>query len=414
MNNKKTTLIAGIVGNALEWYDFLLYAYFASVLAPLFFPAKTEFLSLLITFSVFAIGFLVRPLGALVIGRWGDLYGRKKALIYTISLMTIPTVMIGLLPSYASIGIAAPILLTLIRCVQGFAVSGEISSAASFMVEHAHDKRRGFAGSLVMSSAMIGILLGAVVVAILSELMSKEVLHSWGWRIPFLLAGVFGILGLMIRLRASESPEFSAIKTKQRTPIKSLFLNYKKTIVKGILMTMVVAIGNYFLIGYFTTYLVESKQLMLNQAMIINVIAMLVFAVTLPLAGLLSDHLGRKRIFSLGAILMILFAAPIFMLLTQKTFASAVLAEVLFVIALSPTSGLILTALSELFPTEVRNTGASLCYNTALALFGGTAPLIAITLTQLLHNEIAPAWYIIAGAIISLLSICCMQDRKNS
>lgn len=403
----KTNLISGIMGSLLEWYDFLLYVYFASILAPLFFPTKSQFMSIILTFGVFALGFLARPVGALVIGQWGDLHGRRKTLIYTISLMTIPTVMIGLLPTYATIGVAAPILLTLIRCVQGFVVSGEISSAAAFLVEHAEKNRRGFAGSLIMASAMAGILLGAAVVALQAELMPAALLKTWGWRIPFLLAGVFGVLGLVVRLRAVESPEFTTITTQsqQRSPIKQLLLNYKLIILRGILMTLVVAIGNYFLVGYFTTYLVQSAKMPLNQAMLINVISLAVFAVVLPLFGLLSDYLGRRRVFMVGTAALIITAVPIFLLLTQKIWASALWAEILFVIVLAPVSGLILTILSEQFPTEVRNTGTSICYNSALALFGGTAPLIALSLTELLHSQIAPSGYIIAGAIISTLAI---------
>lgn len=279
----KTVMLAGVVGNALEWYDFLLYAYFASVIAPLFFPAKTPFVSLLLTFGVFALGFLVRPLGGLIIGRFGDVYGRKKALIFTIWLMTVPTVLIGLLPSYATIGIAAPIILTLIRCLQGFAVSGELTSSANFLVEHAHPQQRGFAGSLIMAGAFTGILFGSLIVTLQTEWMPADILHSWGWRIPFLLAGVFGVIGLIIRLRAMESPQFMALQGgATKTPLNTWIKDYWKPWLYGLGRTVVLAIGNYFFIAYFATFLVKQGGFTLNEAMVINVISTAIFVIALP------------------------------------------------------------------------------------------------------------------------------------
>lgn len=409
----RTTLFAGIIGNTLEWYDFLLYAYFAPILAPLFFPAKTPLISLLLTFGVFALGFLIRPLGAIVIGQWGDRYGRRKALLISISLMTIPTVAMGFLPTYASIGIAAPILLTLIRFIQGFAVSGEIASAACYLVEHANKNRRGYAGSLIMSSAILGILLGASIATLQTELMPEAILHSWGWRIPFLLAGVFGILGIWIRLRATESPQFIALPETAKTPLKTLLLHYPKYLLQGIGLTMILAIGNYYFVAYFTTYLVQSAKLELSQAMLINVIAMVFFIIFAPLFGLLSDKFGRKRLFLIGAGLMIIGAPLVFYLLLQKNFLACLSAEIIFAIILAATDGLILTTLAELFPTNIRATGASLCYNTSLALFGGTAPLVAITLTQVTQNAFIPAWYVMFGALISFLCACFFKPARE-
>ncbi len=410
-HRSKTTLFAGIIGNALEWYDFLLYSYFAPILAPLFFPAKTAFLSLLMTFSVFALGFLVRPLGAIVIGQWGDRYGRRKALIFSISLMTIPTVAMGLLPTHASIGIMAPILLTIIRCVQGFAVSGEITSAACYLVEHANKNRRGYAGSLVMSSAFSGILLGAGIATLQTELMPTEILQSWGWRIPFLLASLLGLFGLWLRLRAVESPKFVAIEATTKTPFKTLLRTHPLKVLHGAGLTVIIAVGNYFFITYFNTYLVQSAKLPLSDAMLINVIAMAFFVVFTPLFGLLSDVFGRRRIYILNTLLMIACAPIVFQLLLQKTFAAALIAEILFAIVLAGIDGLILTALTELFPTSIRNTAAALSYNLSLAIFGGTAPLVAISLSHYAHNDFAPAWYIMAAGVFSLLCGWFLQAR---
>ncbi len=401
----KNILFAGIVGNGLEWYDFLLYAYFTPIIAPLFFPAKNEFISLIAALGVFALGFLFRPLGAFVIGRWGDLYGRRKTLIYSISLMTIPTVALGLLPSYAAWGIAAPIILTLIRCVQGFAVSGEISTAASFLIEHSHESRRGYTGSLVMSSAFMGILVGAIVVTIFSELIPAPALQAWGWRLPFLLAGVFGIFGLIIRLRAIESPQFTSNTAAEHAPIKLLFRDHWREVLCGVGLTIVVAIGNYFIVAYFTTYLVEFAGLAHKDAMLVNVISMFILILVLLFFGFLADKWGRKPVFIIGILSIIIFILPVLWLLAQKTFLTALGAEVLFVLILAPNSALILTLLTELFPVAVRNSGVALSYNIALTLFGGTTPLIALSLIKVFSNDLAPAIYIIVGAIFSCCSL---------
>lgn len=400
----KLPIAAGIIGNALEWYDFLLYAYFAPILAPLFFPAKDPFVSLLLTFSVFALGFLVRPLGAVIVGRIGDKYGRRQALLITMSLMTVPTVLVGLLPGYAQIGIWAPLMLILIRVAQGLAVSGEIASAATYMIEYAHPNRRGFAGSLVMSSAFLGIMCGAVVALMLTEFMSPSLLHSWGWRLPFLLAAVFGVIGLMIRLRSIESPQFLALKHLQTAPIKTLMKKYPGLLLQGVAITVIAAIGNYFLATYFSNYLV-SAGLALKQAMLITVIAMAVFVIMIPFCGFLSDIFGRRKVFFIGVLALMIMAFPCFFWLSQHSFWQVLVAEIIFVIVLAFTSGPVLTAVAELFPTEVRNSGLSLAYNIALALFGGTTPMVALSLVRWTGNNTAPAWFLIIGGIISGIAI---------
>ncbi len=407
----KSILIAGIVGSALEWYDFLLYAYFAAIIAPIFFPAKTHFISLLLTFTVFALGFLVRPLGAIVIGHWGDVLGRRKAMIYTMILMTVPTVMIGLLPSYATWGIAAPILLTLIRCLQGFVVSGEIASAASFLIEHSHSSRRGYAGSLVMSSAFAGIVVGAGVATLFSKFMPPDILSSWGWRLPFLSAGLFGIIGLILRLRISESPEFIALpKTTEHSPFKLLIKHYWRPLLTGMGLTTVIGMGMYLLIAYFTTYLTEIGFTH-HSAMLVNTLSITALVFLLIFAGILSDKYGKKPVFLVGIISMIVLIFPILWLLAQKTFFTALAAEILYVIALAPLVALIMSLLAELFPTQIRNTGSALSYNISLAIFGGTAPLVAISLTHALHSGLAPGIYLIVGALVS--GVCLFLRRET-
>lgn len=413
ISNRKNTVFAAIIGSILEWYDFLLYAYFASLLAPLFFPAKTHFISLLMTYGTFAIGFLVRPLGAIVIGRLGDLYGRRKALIFTMAVMTLPTVAIGLLPTYKTIGIWAPVLLILLRCVQGFAVSGEINTASSFLVEHAHTDRRGFSGSLVMASAIAGMLFGGLIAALVTKIFPTNTFAIWGWRIPFLLAGVFGMLGLIIRLRAVESPHFSAEQNRKTlgSPIKFLFLNHWPIVLCGICITASTGVGNYFLLAYFNTFLIEAGKFTLGGAMVINCLSIIFLIFSTMFFGFLSDIVGRKRLFALGCITMIVAVIPVFLLLGHKTFFYVLSGEILFGIVIGMTDGLVLTLLAELFTTKIRNSGSAITYNISLAIFGGTAPLVAISLVQATHSEMSPAIYLIA---CSLLSLVCVLFTKET
>ncbi len=406
---KKINLLAGLIGNALEWYDFLLYAYFATILAPLFFPAENYFFSLLLTFSVFSIGFLARPLGAMFIGRMGDLYGRKRALLFSISVMSICTFAIGLLPTYQMIGIFAPICLTIIRCLQGFAVAGEIGTSAAFVIEHASAKNRGLFGSLVLSTAYLGIFLGVVMVTLTTYFIPADLLKNWGWRIPFLLALPWGILGLILRLRAIESLE---VRDERKTPIKTVFSDYSRFIMLAVGLVAINATGDYFFIGYFTTFLAAPGSILtLKDAMLINMISLFLFLFFVPLFGAWSDRVGRKKIFLLGLLGLILLSLPIFYLLAQKTFFSALAAEIIFAFFLAAIDGVIMTLLAESFPAAIRNTGVTVTYNISLTIFGGTAPFIALSIVHLTNLSYAPAIY---GIFIGLLALSCLAFFRET
>lgn len=413
----KKIVFAGALGNALEWYDFTIYAFFVPIFAKQFFPNQDPFISLLATFGVFAVGFLVRPLGAVLFGYIGDHAGRKKALVISMIMMSFPTFLIGALPNYSTIGIMAPLLLIILRIIQGLAVSGELTTATVFLIEHADSSKRGIAGSLAMVGALFGMVLSSVFATAMSKLVSEVDLATWGWRVPFLLGGVVGIIGLVVRLRSVDPAVFERIQENGRSA--SIFrhlssLNYK-TLFVGICLTSIMAISNYFLIAYFNTFLTETQDLPLKSVMMVNAAAITIQAVVTLLMGRLSDYLGRKMVLGAGIVGLLVLVQPIFWLLCQKEIHLVFLGESLFALCAGTLTGLIPTTLAEMFDTYHRNMGISISYNISLALFGGTAPLVAISLVAITNNVFTPAYYFMACALIALCALLTLQEsyRKS-
>ncbi|OGV26838.1 MAG: hypothetical protein A3F18_02650 [Legionellales bacterium RIFCSPHIGHO2_12_FULL_37_14] len=409
---QKGVVVAGAIGNALEWYDFTIYAFFVPIIAKQFFPHKDPFLSLLATFGVFAVGFLVRPFGAVLFGYIGDHVGRKKALIISMIMMSFPTFLIGLLPNYQHIGLAAPILLVLLRIVQGLAVSGELTTATVFLIEHADVDKRGIAGSLAMSSALLGMVFSAVFATLTSQLLIDENLMLWGWRLPFLLGGLIGIMGLIVRLRSIDPSIYlnhkeSSNKVNLWVHLRSLPVN---TVVVGIFLTSVMACSNYFLVAFFNTFLVTTEGLALRPVMVINAVAITLQVILTVVMGRISDFVGRKLVLGLGMVSMACAIYPIFWMLTQKSLFFAFLGEITFACVASMLTGLIPTTLAEMFDTFNRNTGISVSYNLSLALFGGTAPLIALSLVAWSHNVFAPAWYMLTCATCAFFALLTISE----
>jgi proline/betaine transport protein TphA len=410
----KINVLGGLLGNSIEWFDFILYVYFAPIFSTLFFPTKSEYISLIITFGVFASGFFMRPIGGFILGLYGDRYGRKAVLILTISSASLATFLIAFLPTYSKAGIIAPLLLTLLRLLQGFSVSGELNCSAAFLIEHVNKKHRGFAGSLITCTALSGLLLASSLVALITYLMPHSQLISFGWRIPFCFAGLLGLIGLLVRLKTDETPEFLATEDIQRRNSKfNLFKQYSHLIIATILITFVAAVGDYFFIGYFTVFLTKTGGFQLKTAALINTIAMIILILSVLFSGFLSDKIGKRFLFAISAGFIAIFSYPIIYLFTLHSIAYAFLGEMLFVIILAPVAGLIPPILAELFPTNVRNSGSTIGYNIGMALFGGTAPLVAITLVNLTKNPLEAAWYLIISAFISLLTIVLVGIKRR-
>lgn len=411
--NPRKILLPAVVGNILEWYDFALYGYFATIIAKLFFPTDNKFISLLATFGVFAIGFIMRPLGAIIFGHFGDRIGRKKTLAASVILMAIPTTLIGLLPTHAHIGVMAGILLTLCRLLQGLAIGGEFSGSIVFIAEHAHGKRRGLYGSWAMFSAFAGLLLGSAAGALVSNVMSTDALNAWGWRVPFISGILLGIIGLYLRLHMPETPAFTLAQTQKTLvsrPLYHAFRHAWRPMIMGVGLVFLPAMAFYLLFVYLSSYMSLYLQVPLKTALMINTISMVCIILVIPFVGLLSDKIGRKPVLMVGAISFILLSYPLFLLLHHGNFASLLLAQICFALLICFVYAAIPATLVELMATNVRYTAMSLPYNFANAIFGGTAPLVATYLIETTSNQMAPAFYLIGAGIVMLIFVIFLKE----
>ena len=410
-------ILTSISGNTLEWYDFALYGYFASVLAKIFFPVENHFISLMLTFSVFASGFVIRPLGGAIFGHIGDKYGRRLALVSSIALITIPTTLMGLLPSYHTIGLLAPIFLTILRLLQGLAVSGELTGSGAFLVESSPNKQRGFFGSLIMCSTYVGLLIGSAVGAMVTILFNADQIIGFAWRIPFLISAIFGVIAFILRLKCCESPLFIQAKKESKLlsfPVNTGFKNYWVKMLWVCFVSSSLAVAIYLIIGYLPTFFDSIKGMGLKETMIISFVGLLVLTVMVPCFGALSDKIDNKKVLGFGACGFILFSYPIFEIANQGGVVSAIISELLLVAFLAPVAGSLISLLSEAFPTNVRYTGTSIGYNASMAIFGGTTPLISVYLTRAFDSNIAPAYYLIFCGIITLLGLFGLSGKVGN
>lgn len=405
MPSLRKTVIAGMIGNVMEWYDFALFGYFAPVIARLFFPSDHHLVSLINTFGVFAAGFLMRPVGAALFGHLGDTIGRKKALAASVILMAIPTFLIGLLPTYQEIGAMAPILLTLCRLLQGLSVGGEYTGSITFLVESAPPSRRGFIGSWTPFSAGVGTLLGSGVGALLTSDLTEHALYSWGWRIPFLLGIVVGGVGLYLRSSLAESPDFEAVRNSGEvaaSPVREALTHRRAEILTAVGLTWVAGTAFYILFVYMTAYLESILKQPLGTALGINTISLALMVILLPVMGALSDKIGRKPLLIGATMGFALLSYPLFRLLSHDTFGFILAAQIVFALLVAAYYAPLSATLVELFPARERYSGLSIGYNLSVALFGGSAPLVATYLIKETGNILSPSFYLIVSALVSL------------
>jgi len=408
-------VISGMIGNALEWYDYALYAQFAYIIGLKFFP-KTEFVEIL-TFALFAAGFLVRPLGGILFGQIGDKFGRRSALVIGIMMMAIPTAGIGLLPSYESIGVAAPIILAIIRLIQGFSLGGEFSGCIAYIVEHSPDNKRGLAGSASFVSMCLGMLMGVGVANVFSYVLSEEDLLSWGWRIPFIFGLLIGLIGLYIRSHLAESPIYKAAKEGgylSKTPLRETFTKYWKELLMAIIIYINVT-APFYTTTVFMKYFMHNLGYTEQQGSVVCAIILVTMTIVFPISAYISDKIGRKPVIIFGSILYILGIYPIFVALVSMNYVFAILSQIIFAIIIGIYMGPVPTLLVELFPTKVRFTGVALSYNLSAAIFGGTTPMIGTALYQFSGNNLALAYYLTVLAIFVLGIIFCYKETyKNN
>jgi MHS family proline/betaine transporter-like MFS transporter len=409
----KKIIISGMIGNALEWYDYALYAQFVSIIGQHFFPCSEMRETL--TFAVFAAGFIIRPLGGIFFGNIGDRFGRRAALVTGIITMAVPTAAIGLLPGYETIGIMAPIILTIIRLIQGFSLGGEFSGCIAYIVEHAPLEHRGLAGSASFVSMCLGMLLGHSTASIFTYCMSPEHLVNWGWRIPFIFGLFIGFIGLYIRSHLAESPIYKSARESgslSKSPLREIITKYWSLLIVAIGLYIAVTTPFYTLtvfVGNFMQILGYDRM----QSSVVSSIILITMIIVFPIAARVSDKVGRRPVLISGVIAMIVLAYPIFLALGSMNFTIAMISQIIFASILAIYMGPIPTVLVEIFPTRVRFTGVALSYNLSAAIFGGTAPMVGSELTRLTNNKYAMSYYLIIVAIMSLIVLKFYKETYN-
>jgi len=410
-------LAAAVIGNAFEWYDFVVFGFVSVVIARLFFPASNEHAALLLTLATFGVGFFMRPVGAIVLGLYADRAGRKAALQLVILLMTIAVAVVAFAPTYASIGIGAPIVIVLARLLQGFATGGEFSSATSFLVECAPLHRRGLFGSLQMVGQGLAALLGALAGAIVTRGLAPEQLDTWGWRLPFLLGLLIGPVGIYIRRNLNETEEFQAHRreTPQSLGVGAMLRVHTQAVAASFLLVVCGTIAYYVVLVYMPTYAKTQLALPLGDAFTVQTVALAWMIVLIPVFGMLSDRIGRKPVL-LGAILgYFLLPYPLLTWVqTEPSFVRLLCLQVAMCSVLAVFYGPLSTTLAEQFPTGVRSTGTGIAYNFAVMLFGGFTPFVVAWLIRATGSPSVPAYCLMFGATAGTIALFLLTERRYS
>jgi MFS transporter, MHS family, proline/betaine transporter len=412
--SRRRAILASAIGNFFELFDFTIYGYFAVAISRAFYPSG----SMYGTYAAFAAAFVMRPVGAIVIGAYGDRFGRRAALVITIGLMAAATGLTGLIPTYRSIGIWAPVALIVCRLAQGFSTGGEWGGAATFLVEYAPTGRRGLIGSLQQVSTQIGALTGALSAAVLASILSQQDFYSWGWRLPFVFGFVLGPIGYYLRRKVAETPAFVHIAKKHailRSPLATAWREYRRSMLQAFGLSIIGCIANFIFVIYLVSYMINTMKLPPGSTLSCAVVAGVIIVTLIPFVGHFSDRIGRRPMMLTCALLNLVFAYPLFLLAIRGgTFGALLLVLVFHALFQVFSTGVIAPILAEMFPTRVRFTALSVSYGFAVVLFGGFGPLIATWLVSVTGNPLAPAFYVITGAAISAIAVLSMKENLDT
>src|SRR3990167_1968750 len=404
MDRKKRIVISAALGGGLELFDFVIYLFLSPVITLIFFPHQDKSLAFLATLGGFAAGYLARPLGGIVYGHFGDKNGRMRALSFSLFFMAIPTLLISMLPTYATLGILAPILLILLRFAQGLAMGGDVPGAICFIGEHMPIKQRGFMTCWLIFGMNMGAVTASFLVAALISLLTNESMLTWGWRIPFLMGALLAVVGFYIRRRTLETPKFEQSQKKNelvRWPLKKLFLDHRRSVIFGFSAAMLYAVVTSILSLFMSSYLSQYIGIPSGVALWLNSASISAYSISCIGAGLLVDRFSPLRILKVGTALMFFAVYPIFMLIGSHNLLEIIIALLFSAPILALIVSPVPTMLIELFPTPVRYSGIGVCYSLGLGLFAGISPLLVAFLIAQTGLKIIPAFYIM---FISLLT----------
>jgi MHS family proline/betaine transporter-like MFS transporter len=405
---------ASALGNCMEWFDFGVYSYLAATIGKVFFPGASPAAQVISSFATFAAAFVVRPLGGLVFGPLGDRIGRQKVLATTMIMMAVGTFAIGLIPGYGSIGIAAPALLLLARMVQGFSTGGEYGGATTFVAEYSPDRRRGFLSSWLDFGTFVGYALGSALVTVLNLLLTDAEMLSWGWRVPFLIAGPLGVIGLYMRLRLEESPAFqqqldehekSLAQESTGSELKTVVRKHWRPLLVCMGLVLLYNVTNYMVTGFLPTYQTETLNRSSSSADVLVLVGMLWIVLLLTFIGRLSDRVGRRPVYGVAAAAMIVLAVPSFLLIKMHGTWPPILGVLILSTLLACFAAPSAATLPALFPTAVRYAAMGIGFNFAVAAFGGTTPLVTEALIHLTGSDMMPAYYLMLAGAIGLATV---------
>jgi MHS family proline/betaine transporter-like MFS transporter len=413
----KRAVGATAMGNMMEWFDFGIYSYLAVVLGKVFFPESGR-MGLIYSLAAFAVAFLVRPVGGFFFGMLGDRVGRRHVLATTIIMMAVATFSIGLIPSYGSIGIWAPILLYVARLVQGFSTGGEYSGASTFITEFAPDRQRGFLASFLEFGTITGFVAGAALVTGLTAALGDSAMEAWGWRLPFLLAGPLGIIGLYLRFRVSETPAFAEIEEQAHTRstesrLREIVFEHGRVLLICMALVLALNVTNYLVLTYMPNYLTGTLGYDNAHSLFLNVLTMLAMLAAIPLVGWLGDRIGRRPVLLAACLGYLVLSWPALWLLHQGEVATVLAGLLILGVCQTLFIGTTPSTLPAMFPTAIRYGGMAIAYNVSASLFGGTAPLVAESLVRTTGNEYMPAYYAMLASVVGLVAVALMRETSQ-